>query len=307
VHGIVLDSLFSDLDRELEVARAEGHSLARWSGGNAELATADFALHVRTAVDATMISRLGRCRAIGRFGTGLDTVDLGAASAREIAVVGVPDYASDEVAQHAVMLALAASRGVAYLGRTPPRSAWDRLLAGPVIGITGPVGIVGYGHIGRRAAAMFQGLGLEVIVATRNPPPRVENGIIFCALDELLGASEVVSLHTALVPETHHLIDATKFDRMRPDAVLVNTARGALVDPGALIEALRSNQIRGAGLDVFETSTDTDWWEQLRADDLNVVMTPHIAWFSNRSVDRLRRECVQRTIAAAEERPRVSR
>jgi D-3-phosphoglycerate dehydrogenase len=311
MHGLVLDSLLPNIEAEIEAARSEGGcSLAPWTGGTAELATADFVLHVRTHVDAEMIGRLTRCRAIGRFGTGLDTVDLAAARARAIPVVGVPDYATEEVAQHSVMLALAVGRGLGRMSAVPPGEAWSQLPLGPPLGLVGPAGIVGFGPIGRRVAELYTGLGFETLVATRQAIPSPLNRLSISTLDEILLRAEIVSLHTALVPETRHLIDAAALRRMRRDAILVNAGRGALVDSQALLLALREGRIRGAGLDVYETGDDVDWWAAFRAAGLNVVLTPHVAWYSPASVERLREQAVRRTIGAArranaEEQPKA--
>ncbi|MDP9225797.1 MAG: C-terminal binding protein [Actinomycetota bacterium] len=298
MRGLILDSLVRDIDEELKAARVAGDcSLDRWSGSNDELANADFVLHVKTVIDAAMIDRLTRCRAIGRFGTGLDTVDAVAAAARGIVVVGVPDYATAEVAQHAVALALAVARGLGRLTTTHPKEAWS-LLLGSAVDLTGPVGIVGFGAIGRRAAELFAGLGFEVIVSTRQVDFVEKAGLTACPIDELLERAQIVSLHTALVPETRKLINSERLRRMRPDAILVNTARGALVESMALIEALRHGRIFGAGLDVYEPG-DVDWWELLRSSKLNVVLTPHVAWYAPSSIKRLRANAVNRTIDAA--------
>jgi D-3-phosphoglycerate dehydrogenase len=304
MHGLILDSLLPEIEQEVDAARSEGGcTVSRWSGDPVELATTDFVLHVRTRVDAEMIGRLTRCRAIGRFGTGLDTVDLDAAQARGIPVVGVPDYGSDEVAQHAVMLALAVGRGLGRLGAVHPSRAWSQLTVGRSIGLAGPVGIVGFGPIGERASQLFRGLGFNVLVATRRPRSVEEGGPNFCTLDELLERSEIVSLHLPLVQETRHLVDAARLRQMRPDGILVNTGRGGLVDSAALLAALSDGLIRGAGLDVYESDSGTDWWEAFRAPGLNVVLTPHVAWYSPQSVRRLREQAVRRTIAVARAGP----
>lgn len=302
--GLILDSLLPEIDAEVGIALRHGAILSRWAGSDEDLADADFILHVRTVVDAGMISRLTRCAAIGRFGTGLDTVDVAAAAGRDITVVRVPDYATHEVAQHAVALALGVARGLGTFSRIHPRDAWSHLSSTPRLGIRGPVGIVGFGQIGRHVAALFQGLDLEVRVATRDRVALVGSGLLHQQLDQLVAECEVVSLHTALVPETRHLMSMERLRRMRSDAILVNTGRGPLVDSRALVEALTEGVIRGAGLDVYEADGDVDWWEVFRGLPVNVLLTPHIAWYSPDSLARLREEAVRRTVEAAR-RPAV--
>lgn len=303
LRGLILDSLLPEIDAEVATALRHDAILSRWTGSDEDLAEADFVLHVRTIVDAEMIDRLTRCVAIGRFGTGLDTVDEVTAAERGITVVRVADYATHEVAQHAVALALGVARGLESFSRIHPRDAWPHLSSTPHLGIRGPIGIVGFGQIGRRVAALFRGLDLEVRVATRDGVALFGSGLVHQHLDELVAECEVVSLHTALVPETRHLMSRERLRRMRSDAILVNTGRGPLVDSRALVEALTEGVIRGAGLDVYEADGDVDWWEVFRGLPVNVLLTPHIAWYSPDSLARLRAEAVRRTVEAARRSP----
>ncbi len=300
LHGLVLDSLVPDIELEAEAAARLGAQLVRWDGTDEQLADAAFVLHVRTRVDEALLARLPRLRAIGRFGTGLDSVDLDAAARHGIPVIGVPDYCSREVAQHAVALALAVARGVASLGPLAPATAWDGLLRAPALGAEGPVGIVGFGAIGAAAAGMFAGLGFDVLVHTRRGDVDLAaHGYEAATLDELLTRCEIVSLHSALDAGTRHMIGREQLALMGPAAILVNTSRAGLVDPAALVHALDEGRLRGAGLDAFEGEDGATLWELLGDRRLNVVTTPHIAWCSPRSLARLRTEAVTRTVEAA--------
>ena len=303
MNGLVLDSLQPDLDVERRVAAEHGARIERWDGNPKDLSTADLVLHVRTKVDRPLIDLMSACRAIGRFGTGLDTVDREAASERGIAVVRVPDYGTREVALHAVALTLSVARGIASLRETEPAAAWERLRTVPRIGLDGPIGVVGFGAIGQAATQMFKGLGLDVLVATGREDVDFERlQLVRESLDALLEKSEAVSLHTALADETKHLIGTEQIARMRRDAILVNTARAGLVDAAALIAALEEGQLRGVGLDAFEGEDGQALQAGLAGRELNVVTTPHIAWYSPASMERLRREAVARTIDAAKGR-----
>lgn len=297
--GLVLDSVQPDLLIEEQVAAEMGARLVRWDGADAQLADADFVVHVRTRVTADLIARLTKCRAIGRYGVGLDTVDTAAAAQRGIAVVRVPEYATLEVAEHALTLGLAVARGIGSMGTVHPRDAWNLLQASPRIGLEGPIGVLGFGNIGQQVSRLWSSLGFQVLVTCRDTAPisqhpeyeRVELG-------QLLRRCELVTLHVALTAATEHMIGRDQLSLMTADAILVNTARGGLVDSTALLDALQGHQIRGAGLDVLETD-GVDWWAKFAAGGLNVVLTPHIAWYSPRSIDRLRREVVQLTVRAA--------
>jgi D-3-phosphoglycerate dehydrogenase len=300
--GLVLDSVAADLEVEREEAERVGATVDWWAGDDASLASADFVLHVRRRVDAELIARLTSCRAIGRYGTGLDSVELDAARARGIPVVGISDYATDEVADHALALALAVARGVALpwdgLG-----DVWRRLGDAPALGLMGPIGVVGGGAIGMAVADRFAALGHDVLVASRRPlAAGVAPAVRRASIDELLAAAEVVSLHVALTPETRGMIGPRELGLMRPDAILVNTARAGLVDGPALVEALRTGRLRGAGLDAFEGDDGAALWTALHGSELNVVLTPHIGWYSPASAWRLRTLAVRDTVAAARAR-----
>jgi len=300
--GLVIDSLQPDIEIETEVAAAHGARLRRWDGSPSQLAEADFVLHVRTRLDAEFLAALTRCRVIGRFGTGLDSVDLEAARNLGMDVVGVPDYATEQVAQHALALALAVGRGLGSLGGHPPRDAWRKLTQVPALGISGPVGIVGFGAIGAAAARMFGGLGFEVIVHTVPAADETIRDMGFEPvgdLDSLLAHSEVVSLHAALGPSTRHLLGSAQLALLPANAIVVNTGRAGLVDPEALIDSLERGHLRGAGIDAFEGDDGARLWQMLiERPELNVVTTPHIAWCSPASIDRLRREAVLRVMTA---------
>jgi D-3-phosphoglycerate dehydrogenase len=296
--GLVLDSLQEDLDVEEEVARQLSARLERWDGTREALAHADFVLHVRTHIDSDLIGSLIRCRAIGRYGSGLDTVDMVAAGRRGIEVVGVPDYATQEVAQHALALGLAVARGAGLRNVISLSDGWDFLRAAPKIGLDGPIGIVGFGRIGQAVSRLWRVLGFEVLVASRRTEQIAQHGYRQVALDRLYSDCELISLHCALVPETQHMIGRAELGLMRADGILVNTARGSLIDSAALADALKTRQIRGAGLDVFEDNVASGW-HVFAGQGLNVVLTPHIAWYSPGSLARLKRDAVSRTIEAA--------
>jgi D-3-phosphoglycerate dehydrogenase len=298
VRGLVLDSPIDDLELERAVAAERGAALERWSGDPEALGQADFVLHVKTHVDRELLGHLRRGAVVARYGTGLDTVDRPAAAARDIAVVGVRDYATAEVAQHAVALALAVARGLGLPAPADPASAWNDVSERP-FGLAGPVGIVGLGTIGCATAVLFTRFGLEVMAsARRRSAADGLVGVRLVSLDRLLAECELVSLHVALTQETHHLLDARRLAQMRREAILVNTARAGLVDGPSLLAALRAGRLRGAGLDAFEGPAGAELWRALDRESFNVVRTPHVGWYSRRSLERLRRRAVEEAITA---------
>ena len=245
----------------MHVALAETFALAHRPEG------ADGILSLlTTTVDAAYLDHVGaQLRIVANYGVGVDNVDLDAARARDIVVANTPDVLTHPVAELAIALTLALLRRVAEGDRFIRRhERWsfslEFMLGESLRGKT--FGVVGPGRIGRTAASLAESLGAIPIFAARGG-----------ALHELLGTADVVSLHCPLNAETYHLIDETALAKMRSTAVLVNTARGPVVDERALARALRERVIAGAALDVFEFEPEvTD--ELLSLD--NVVLTPHI-------------------------------
>ena len=233
-----------------------------------------------------VMRRAPRLEVVSFLGTGAaNFVDLAEAERLGITVCITPGYGDNAVAEHALALLLAVARRVPHLDRglrQPERrveqgAEWGRSQPGfELRGKT--LGLVGLGGVGARMAELARGLGMEVTAWTRNPSPERarRHGVTFLPLEELLETSDVISLHLLLTPETDGLLGPEELDRMKPDAVLVNTARAELVDQAALIERLRDGRIAAAGLDVF-------WNEPLPADHPlleldNVVLTPHVAF-----------------------------
>ena len=249
--------------------------------------------HLLEPVTAEDVAAAPRLRLIQKIGVGVNTIDLEAARRRGVAVCNMPGTNTQAVAEMTLLLMLGALRHVSRLdaatragrGWGLPADLQDR--CGEVCGRT--VGLVGYGAVPRRLAPVLQALGARVLFACRTPRPDAVG--MRRPLAELLAESDVVSLHVPLAPDTERLIDAGAIARMKPGAVLVNTARGALVDETALAAALRAGRVAAAGLDVFETEP-TPAGNALLALD-NVVCTPHLAW--------LTRETLARSIAVAAE------
>lgn len=225
-----------------------------------------------------VIDGLSRCRVIARYGVGVDTVDVAAATARGIVVANVPDYATEEVSDHAVALILALHRRLPAYDRAVRGGRWDFRVGAPVPRLRElTVGIVGFGRIGRRVADKLRAFGVRCL-ATDPYVPAFPAWVEAVPLDALVAGADVVSLHCPLTPETRHLIDQDRLRRMKPTAFLVNTARGAVVDTAALVRALREGWIAGAGLDVFEEEPlPPD--HPLHALD-QVILTPHAAFYS---------------------------
>ena len=250
------------------------------------LPEAEVLLHVLKPVTAAAIALAPRLRLIQKIGVGVNTIDLDAARARGIAVANMPGTNTQAVAEAALLLMLAALRNLAGLDRACRAGlGWARgpdmqERAGELCGRT--VGLVGAGMVPRALAPMLRGFGAEAVYWSPHDHP--ELGIPRRDLPDLLAGADIVSLHLPLVPETEQLIDHAALQRMKPGAVLVNTARGGLVDEAALVEALSAGHLRAAGLDVFAAEPVAADNPLLRLD--NVVLMPHVAWLTPETLDR---------------------
>ena len=270
----------------------------------ANAADADAILVQYAQITAEVMDALPRLRVVGRYGVGGDSVDVAAATERGIAVCNVPDYGTESVSDHAIGLALAAARGIPRLDRGLRAGSFDLPAVRPLFQTRGRVfGIVGMGLIGTATARKAAGLGYEVIGydIAATPGAATFHGFASVSLDELLERAQVVSLHTPLTDVTRHLIGAAQLARMRPDAILVNTSRGGVVDVDALVEALRTGSILGAAIDVHETEPLPVGHPLTQFD--SVVLTPHLAWYTEESYDELKRRTIGNVLVVCAGRP----
>jgi lactate dehydrogenase-like 2-hydroxyacid dehydrogenase len=269
-----------------------------------EYGLADAVLNCRSAhrLPAEIIAQLTRCRCIAQGGVGVGHVDLEAAGALGIPVLHTPDYGTTEVADHTLALALTLLRGVQAYDRRLRRSnaSWDARQLKTVKRLGGVrVGLVGCGRIGTAAGLRFERFGMQVAYFDPHLPMghHLAMGWERCAtLEALLERSDVLSIHALLTPETRHMIDAAALARLPEGAVLINTARGGLVDLDAVEAALRSGHLGAAGLDTFEVepldrahpliaawAAGEEWLDE------RLVLTPHSAFYSTASIRDIRR------------------
>lgn len=236
-----------------------------------------------------VLRQLPGLRIVALQAIGYSNVDIAAATANGVAVTNAPGFCSEEVALHTVGLLIDLVRNISYLDRTVRAGSWNPLLGPIPQRITGKrIGLVFFGSIPQLMAPMLRAIGLEVAAyaPTKTAEHLADFGVTkLDTLDELLRTSDFVSMHTPLKPETHHLLGAREFALMKPTAFLLNTARGAVVDEAALVEALRSGQLAGAGVDVIEDE-DSEQSDLIGLE--NVVITPHAAFVSEQSLDQAR-------------------
>ena len=278
---------------------------------SAAVAEADLLLMCYTPITAGVIKRAQRLRGIVKYGVGIDAIDIQAARAHRIPVVNIPDYAEETVAEAAFAFMIALARKLGPLHCTMKANGWAwpvrQWLGQDLAGKT--LGLVGVGRIGR-ALARMAGAGFGMRVIGFDPFVNRDNmrraGVDKCDdLAQLLGGADFVSLHAVLTPETRHLIGRTELELMKRSAILINVSRGALVDEGALVEALVSGRIAGAGLDVFSReplSTSGHPMSQL-LNMPNVLLTPHLAFYTDEAMARLEKETLERCDELLDGRP----
>ena len=247
------------------------------------------------------IARLKHCRLIVRCGVGFDNVDRARARERGIPVANVPDYGTEDVADSAIGMALTLSRGVHFMNSRLQRrnGPWTYTQVQPTNRLRGRVfGIIGMGRIGTATALRAKSLGMEVAYYDPYAPQgrdkslgirHVEN------LDDLLSEAHIVSLHCPLTPETHHIINPQTLRKMRPDAFLVNTSRGGVVDVYAVLEAIEQNRLRGAAIDVLETEPPADndpliaaWRNPQHPAHDRIIINPHAAFYTEEGLVDMR-------------------
>jgi len=244
-----------------------------------------------TPLDAAMLESLPDLRMIAVFGTGTDNIDLRAAERLGVLVTNAPGANARSVAEHAIGLMFAVARTIPAYDRDLRTGEWRHHRGVELAGKT--LGVIGLGNIGRETAHMASGLGMRVLAWTVHPDPAraAAVGAELMSLDQLLLQADVVSLSVALSDQTRAMIGVRELAMMRADAILINTARGALVDEPALVAALQERRIRGAGLDVFATEP-LPAENPLRALE-NVVLTPHAGWVTDEASTRLLKTPVQ--------------
>ncbi len=238
-------------------------------------------------VTGRVIESCSRCQVVSRFGIGLDNIAVDVATQRGIPVTNVPDYCVTEVAEHTLALLLAAARNVGYFQLHTKRGEYNLQAAPPMRRLSGQIlGLIGLGRIGSAVAERARGFGMQVIAHTASGKSR-DPHVRMVSLDELLRASDYVSLHAPATAATKGLIGRQQLESMKPTAWIINTARGALIDSEALWAALQQNRIAGAALDVFSPEPP-DLNLSLYKDE-RVIVTPHAAFVSVESVNELRR------------------
>ena len=250
-----------------------------------ELPEAEVIWHVLRPITGEDLARAPKLKLVHKLGSGVNTIDVETAAQRGVAVANMPGTNAPSVAEGTVMMMLAALRRLPQLDRaTREGNGWptDPSLGDQVRELGScTVGLIGYGSIAKRVEQILRSMGTTLLHTTTK---RDEHNVGWVSLNELLTKSDIVSLHVPLTPQTEGMINAATLAKMKPGAILINTARGAIVDEAALVEALRSGQLAAAGLDVFAEEPVAPDNPLLRLD--NVLLTPHVSWYTADTMER---------------------
>lgn len=254
-------------------------------------AGAEIVLTNKTPLDRSIFDGLPDLQYVGVLATGFNIVDTTAARERRIPVTNVPAYGSQSVAQMTFAHILELTQRVGHHAARVRDGEWNRcpdfcFWDAPLIELEGAtLGILGYGRIGQSVARIASAFGMKVIATRRSNDAGRGDGVEYVSLEDLLAASDVISLHCPLTPETHHLINEDRLKQMKPSALIVNTSRGPLIDESALAAALNDGRLAGAGLDVLELEPPRQ--ESPLYSTKNCYITPHIAWATYAARKRL--------------------
>ncbi len=302
---VITDHGFPGIVEEQRIVSAAGGTLDVVQCKTAEQVIASCreanALLVQWApITAEVIDALHRCKVIVRYGIGVDNVDLKAAAARGIAVCNIPDYCLDEVAEHSLALALALARQLPQTDAVVRAGTWKITPPRPFPALRDVTfATAGYGRIARAVLERAKPFGFRLAAYD----PFVEttvfdaHGIRRLDRDELFREAGVLSLHLPLTMETRHFVGRTELVAMKPEAIVVNTARGGLIDTVALAEVLAEGRIHGAGIDVFEAEPLPE--EHPLRSAPNAILTSHVAWYSSGSIPVLQRKAAQEAVRGA--------
>src|SRR5579864_1125789 len=297
----VTDSVFPNLNAATAIVSTIGAELklAKSSSPEDILAVAkdaDAVLTTYARVTGDMIPQMTKCRIIARFGIGVDNVDIPIATGKGIVVTRVPDYCLDEVSDHAMALLLALIRKIPSSNARTQAGEWKMPAVVPIHRLRGTVlGLVAFGQIPQLMAPKAKAFGMQVVTYDPYIPDDVlkRAGVDRVEFDELVRISDYISIHTPLMPATHHLFNADVFSRMKPGAYIGNTARGPIIDEAALAQALDKKQIAGAALDVMEKEPPGS--SPLFGRD-NIIVTPHTSFYSEESLVDLQTKAAEEVV-----------
>jgi D-3-phosphoglycerate dehydrogenase len=305
----ITDYVFSSLEPERAVLEPLGVKLRPQQCRSEEeiialAQDADAVLNCYAKMTDRVIEQLKRCRIIARYGIGVDNVDLAAASRARILVTNVPDYCIDEVSDHALALLLALARRITVADGTVKAGAWDVVAHAGIRRLRGQtMGLLGFGKIAKALGSKVQPLGMKVLVYDPYLEPALitRYGAEAVDLGRLLAEADAISIHVPLSPETRKIIGQRELAQMKPTAFLINTSRGGIVDEEALAVALTAKRLGGAALDVLSVEPPPADHPLRQAP--NIILTPHLAFYSRESVIELQTKAAEEVARALKGEP----
>lgn len=299
---VITDYQYENINTERAVIEGAGHTLLAYQEKEPArliplLRDADAVITQYSSIDRSVIESLEHCKMIIKYGIGVNNIDVDAATERGIYVCNVPDYGVEEVSDHAVTMLLALGKKLPILAGALRKGDWGYSSVVPLRRLSEcTVGLVGFGRIPQTVARKLSGFGMKLLAYDPwgSEERAKELRVTLTDMDTIYTEADFISLHCPLTKETTHMINAEALQKMKPTAFLINTARGPIIDEAALIAALRSGEIAGAGLDVFEN-------EPVAADNPllhmeNVICTPHSAWYSETAIAALQRKAAEEVV-----------
>ncbi len=310
---VITDFEYPHVDKEKELVEAAG---AEFVAGQAKTEeelialthNADVVINQYALLTPRVISAMKNCRAIVRYGIGLDTVDIPSATKMGIMVCNVPTYGLHEVSDHTIAMLLGGVRKLGAMNQSVKKGVWDCNLARPISRIYGKtLGLVGFGNIPRMVARKLKPWNLNILIYD----PYIDDSVLSeiggvkrADFNDLLADSDYISCHVPLTEETHHMFGYEQFCKMKPDSYFINTSRGPAVDEQGLKTALDEARIQGAAVDVLETEPAAIDNPLFGYD--NIVITPHMAWYSEEAGSDLQRMTAEEAVRVLKEKPPLS-
>lgn len=290
---LITDYAWSSLEPEREVlSEIGGELIIAESGSESELGKyapiVDAILTCWKPVQESVINAAKKCQIISRYGIGVDNINVSVATEQGIIVTNVPTYCVDEVSDHTIALMLSCIRKTSRYNRSVRSGKWDSSIGEKMYRLRGKtLGVIGFGNIAKSVIQKIKSFGLEVrVFSPRTSDKEIEShGGLKVSFESLLSESDIITIHAPLTPETHHMFKFQEFSQMKNTAYLINTARGGIIDSGALEKALKSGEIAGAGIDVLEA--EPPYVDEPLLYMNNVVITPHAAFISEESIHEL--------------------
>ncbi|MGC9404413.1 D-2-hydroxyacid dehydrogenase [Vibrio genomosp. F10 str. 9ZC157] len=270
---------------------------------------ADIVLVNKVVLDADILAKLPNLSLIAVAATGYNNVDVEYCRGANIAVTNVQGYATQSVPEHVIAMLFTLRRNLVGYHQDIQNGEWQRdkqfcFFTHPIGDVAGStLGVIGSGALGQATAALAKAIGMKVVFSERKGVPSKDCREGYLPFEEVLQQADVMTLHCPLTTQTHHIISTAEFEKMKPTAILINTGRGGLVDEQALVNALQSGMIAGAGVDVF-TQEPADEHNPLLANAsmLNLILTPHVAWGSDSSIQKLANILIDNVVAFHEGR-----